>query len=114
MLEIRLEIIFFFFSFGGVAGASGSIRYSARSNGNTEKRARSCQLDRDSVRTDVDGALSDHGAVGLVDDAINLLEIVRVGDDLVVGDEVLFKFAGSEPFFSRGSKYRESVERNKP
>lgn len=39
--------------------------------------------------TDFDGALSDHGAVGLVDDAIDLLEVVRVRDDLVVGDNVL-------------------------
>lgn len=78
----------------------------------TEKRARSYQLDRDSVRTDGDGALSDHGAVGLVDDVINLLEIVRVGDDLVVGDEVLFKFAGSEPFFLAGhTKSRTSREK---
>jgi hypothetical protein len=31
----------------------------------------------------------DLGAVGLVDDAVNLLDVVRVGDDLVVGDDVL-------------------------
>lgn len=46
---------------------------------------------RGSVRTDGDGALGNHGAVGLVDDAIDLLEVIRVRDDLVVGDEVLFK-----------------------
>ncbi len=28
-------------------------------------------------------------AVGLVDDTVNLLEIVRVGDDLVVGEDIL-------------------------
>jgi hypothetical protein len=32
---------------------------------------------------------SDLGAVGLVDDAVNLLEIVRVGDDLVTGEDIL-------------------------
>jgi len=42
------------------------------------------------VRTDVDGLLRDHGAVGLVDDAIDLLEVVRVGDDLVTGEDILF------------------------
>ena len=31
----------------------------------------------------------DLGAVGLVGDAVNLLEVVRVGDDLVTGDNVL-------------------------
>lgn len=41
------------------------------------------------ARTDLDGALDDHGAVDLVDDAINLLQIVRVRDDLVVGDDIL-------------------------
>lgn len=73
------------------------------------------KLERDSVRTDGDGALSDHSAVGLVDDAIDLLEIVRVGDDLVVGDEVLFGFAGSEPFFLAGhTKSKISGGNNKP
>jgi hypothetical protein len=37
----------------------------------------------------LNGALGDHGAVGLVDDAIDLLEVVRVRDDLVIGDNVL-------------------------
>jgi hypothetical protein len=40
-------------------------------------------------RTDVVVADGDLLAVGLVGYAINLLEIVRVGDDLVAGDEVL-------------------------
>lgn len=39
--------------------------------------------------TDVDSALSDHGAVGLVNDAIDLLEVVGVGDDLVTGEDIL-------------------------
>jgi len=39
--------------------------------------------------TDFDGALDDHGAVSLVGDAINLLQVVRVRDDLVVADNVL-------------------------
>jgi hypothetical protein len=43
------------------------------------------------ARTDRDGALDDHGAIGLVDDAIDLLQVVRVPDDLVSGDDVLFE-----------------------
>jgi len=41
------------------------------------------------ARTDVDGALDDHSAIDLVDDAINLLQIVRVRDDLVSGEGIL-------------------------
>ena len=33
----------------------------------------------------------DLGAVGLVDDAVDLLEVVGVGDDLVTGEDVLGK-----------------------
>lgn len=40
--------------------------------------------------TNLDGALGDHGAVGLEDDAIDLLQVVRVRDDLVVGEDVLW------------------------
>lgn len=40
--------------------------------------------------TDTDSLLSDHGAVGLVDDAIDQLKVVRIGDNLVIGDEILF------------------------
>lgn len=66
----------------------------------------------DSVRTDVDGALGNHGAVGLVDDAIDLLEVIRVRDDLVVGDEVLFKNLRGQfwlffLFFFRISQWRD-------
>lgn len=42
------------------------------------------------LRTDVDSALSDHGAVSLVDSASDLLEVVGVRDDLVSGEDVLF------------------------
>lgn len=39
------------------------------------------------LRTDIDGPLGDHGAVGLPDDAIGrLYEIVTVADDLIPGD----------------------------
>lgn len=45
---------------------------------------------------EVSGALTeglasngDLGAVGLVDDTVNLLEVVRVGDDLVTGEDIL-------------------------
>ncbi len=41
------------------------------------------------VRTDVDGAEGDHGAVDLIDDAVDLLKVVRVRDDLVIGEDVL-------------------------
>jgi len=40
-------------------------------------------------RTDLDGALDDHGAVGLIDDAIDLLQVIGVRDDLVSGDDIL-------------------------
>lgn len=32
---------------------------------------------------------SNLGAVGLVNTSVNLLEVVRVGDDLVTGDQIL-------------------------
>jgi hypothetical protein len=44
------------------------------------------ELDR---RTDDNGTLSDHGAVSLVDDVVDELELVRVRDDLVIGEDVL-------------------------
>ena len=40
--------------------------------------------------TDLNVALGDHGAVGLVDDPVDLLQVVRVRDHLVVGDNVLW------------------------
>jgi hypothetical protein len=40
-------------------------------------------------RTNVDTALLDHGTIGLVDDAIDLLEIVGVGDELIVSEDIL-------------------------
>ena len=52
------------------------------------------------VGTDVDGLATDGDllAVGFVDDAVNLFEVVRVGDDFVAGDEVLVvvSFCGGE------------------
>lgn len=39
--------------------------------------------------TDFDGTESDHSAVNLINDPIDLLEIVRVGDDLVASKDVL-------------------------
>jgi hypothetical protein len=44
--------------------------------------------------TDLDATLGDHGAVGLVNDTIDLLQVVRVRDDLVVGENILLD-AGS-------------------
>lgn len=40
-------------------------------------------------RTNADSTLLDHGTVGLVDDAIDLLEIVGVGEELVTGEDIL-------------------------
>lgn len=39
--------------------------------------------------TNGDTALLDHGTVSLVDDPVDLLEVVRVRDHLVVGDDIL-------------------------
>lgn len=41
------------------------------------------------MRTNVVGADGDLLAVGLVGNAVDLLEVVRVGDDLVAGEGVL-------------------------
>lgn len=43
------------------------------------------------VRTDFDGAEGDHGTVNLVDGAIDLFQIVGVGDDLVTGEDILYE-----------------------
>lgn len=40
-------------------------------------------------RTDVDSANSDHAAVDLIDNTIDLLQVVRVGDDLITSDNIL-------------------------
>lgn len=40
-------------------------------------------------RTDNNGALGDHGAVSLVDDVVDGLEVVRIRDDLVIGEDIL-------------------------
>ena len=44
-----------------------------------------------SVGTSVEGLTTDGdlGAVGLVGNTVDLLEVVRVGDELVAGDDVL-------------------------
>ena len=41
------------------------------------------------IRTDFDGAEGDHGTVNLVDNTIDFLEIIGVGDDLIIGENVL-------------------------
>lgn len=38
---------------------------------------------------DLNGTKGDVAAVGLVDDTVNLLEVERVGDELVTGDDIL-------------------------
>jgi hypothetical protein len=45
------------------------------------------------IAADIEGLAANGNlfAIGLVDGTINLLEVIRVGDDLVVGDDVLCK-----------------------
>ena len=54
------------------------------------------------IRTDFDGTESDHGTVDFVDNAIDFLEIIGIGDDLVTGDKILFTRSVSKrsPTFS--------------
>ncbi len=40
-------------------------------------------------RTDLHSSFFDHGAVDLVDSTTDLLHVIRVGDDLIVGEDVL-------------------------
>lgn len=40
-------------------------------------------------RTELLSSNSDHPAIGLIRNAVDLLDIVRVGDDLVIGENVL-------------------------
>jgi hypothetical protein len=46
-------------------------------------------------RTDTNGAFSNHGAVGLEDNTVNLLEVVRVRDYLVAREDILFNGCGA-------------------
>ena len=59
-----------------------------------------------SVGTSIEGLTtdSDLGAVGLVDNAVDLLEVVRVRDELVVGDDVLL-YTRSVTVLSPSSAY---------
>jgi hypothetical protein len=41
------------------------------------------------MRTEALASNADHLAVGLVGNAVNLLEVIRVGDDLVIGEDIL-------------------------
>lgn len=41
------------------------------------------------VHTDFDGAEGDHLAVDFIDGSVDFLHIVRVGDDLVAGEDIL-------------------------
>jgi hypothetical protein len=50
------------------------------------------------ANVDVVVANGDFLAVSFVGDAINLLEVVGVGDDLVIGDEVLFLLHEAERY----------------
>jgi hypothetical protein len=41
------------------------------------------------MRTEALAPNGDHLAIGLVGNAVNLLKVIRVGDDLVIGDDIL-------------------------
>lgn len=43
------------------------------------------------ANVDVVGADGDSRAVGFIDDTVNLLEVVGVGNDLVVSEDVLWR-----------------------
>lgn len=58
------------------------------------------------IRTDFDCTESDHGTVDLVDNAVDFLKVVGVGDDLVTGDNILLRarmLAMRSPTFSSRS-----------
>ena len=65
------------------------------------------------VSTDIERFTADvdHGAVDFVDDIVDVLEVVRVGDDLVAGDEVLerksAKFVAKKPLVESQALPRE-------
>lgn len=52
--------------------------------------------------TNADGALCDHGAIGLIHDTVHFLEVVRVRDDLVASGNILVE-AGSIRRFVAGA-----------
>lgn len=61
------------------------------------------------LHTNFDSTLSDHGAVGLVDNVIDELEVVRVRDDLVLGDDILLNNCGVSQSAMAGQSRRESI-----
>lgn len=66
---------------------SGRVRTGICGTVSTNRRG-SCQRGA-GMRTERLSTNGDLPAVGLVGNAVDLLDVVRVGDDLVVGDEVL-------------------------
>lgn len=56
---------------------------------------------RNQKHTDFDATLGDHGTVGLVNDVVDKLEVIRVRDNLVSGEDILFN-AGSIPIPVKG------------
>lgn len=59
--------------------------------------------------TDLDTLDGDHGTVGLVEDIINLLQVVRVRDELVAGDDILFP--REEGLLASASQRKEQKEK---
>jgi hypothetical protein len=45
------------------------------------------------VLTDFDGTKRDHGTIDFIDDIIDFLQIVRVRDDLITGENILHRSA---------------------
>jgi hypothetical protein len=52
----------------------------------------------------LNGTLNNHLAVDLVDDAVDLLQVVRIRDDLVVGEGILFKKKAGEGKLAEASQ----------
>lgn len=61
-------------------------------------------------RTDLDGTLDNHGAIHLVGDAVDLLHVEGVRDDLIVGEGVLG--AGRNGLADRGPKRERASNAN--
>ncbi len=87
-----------------LGGGIGTDVYGAGRVRNVLVRVRICPISVEGLPTNIDGALSDHGTVGLVDDAIDLLQVIRVRDDLVVSDDVLEERGGSASERERGEE----------
>ena len=62
------------------------------------------------IRTDFDGAEGDHGTIDFINGAVNLLQIVRVRDNLITSDNILYRFAMSAIDFPHSSWHKQVEE----